>query len=277
MGYAPFTCQTYLDAPIAPSLIPTCYRKLWMHEGQIVYLLFSPSQELLQCRIYESTGMVGAEVFMRLVLEKEALFEAPFMGCQVFWGGAASLLMPNELHDNLQELRLMRLHVDQDLGPERLRRQPVNSHNATLVFDVPEVVDHMLEHYVKYYELHHVLEPLIRSSDSMLQIAPSHILLLLSRKEVSVIVRKNKVLMLCQRYKTNARTDVLYYVQAIRRVVGLANDCAVFALGQIGIPFPEAEPLHHHIPGLKVPVLPLTLSDSTDAALPHWAFSFVAQ
>lgn len=277
MGYSPFSCSVHLDAPVAASLIPTCRRKLWLNEGKIIYLLFSPEDKLVQCRQYDSTGMVGSEVFTRLVLEKEALFEVPFMGCEVYWGGSSTVLMPSELHSNLQELRMMRIHVDGDLGAERLRRQPITQHAATLVFELPEAIRHMLEHYVRYYELHHMIEPLIRSSDQLLNISKTHLLLLLGQETVHIIARKDGQLMLCQQYKARTRADVLYYSQAIRQVTGIADHFPVYALGEIGIPFPEAEPLHQFLPRLTVPILPLQLGGQADVVLPHWTFSFLAQ
>lgn len=277
MGYEAFTCHTIIDAPISAALVPACQRKLWIDRDRIVYLLFSPQGTLIQCRLYENTSLVGDDVFMRLVLEKEALFETPFMGCEVFWGGEAAVLMPAELHDNLQELRMMRIHVNADMGPEGLRRQAIEQHNAMLVFDIPEVITHMLEHYVRYYVLHHIWEPLIRSSDHLAQTVHSHLLMLVGQKEVSIVAQAKGQLQFCQRFPALARTDMLYYLQSVRKVTGLAATAPVFAVGQLGTPFPEQEALHSYLPTLAVPTLPLALPPDQAADIPHWQFSFLGQ
>jgi hypothetical protein len=276
MSELPYASTTHLPPTLGASQFPACRLSLLIHPERICYVLTSPGEELAACREFANRGQISPELFLRFVLEKEAIFREAFGEIVVYSAAPEFSLLPGHWQDPASLLRLARLMLDDTALPEELRCHALPGEAAALLFLAAPGLQHLLDRYLSAYRLSHLAAPLLRLARELGRQHPSLLLLHVSPSHVMALALRGGQLSLCNAFPWRVPADMAYFAQSVRKVCGLdLPDVPVFAVGELEEASPDALALW--LPGLRRPEF-LALAAGADLReAPWWRFAFLAQ
>lgn len=276
MSELPYASFTHLPLTLGAAQFPACRLSLLIHPERIYYVLTSPGEELAASREFVNRGQISPELFLRFVLEKEAIFRESFGEIVVYSAAPEFSLLPGQWEDPAPLLRLARLLLDDTALQEELRCHALPGESAALLFLAAPGLQHLLARYLNAYRLSHVAAPLLRLARELGRQSPSLLLLHVSSSHVMALALRGGQLSLCNAFPWRAPSDIAYFAQSVRKVCGLdLPDVPLYAVGELEEVSSEA--LAAWLPGLRRPEF-LSLAAGADLReAPWWRFAFLAQ
>lgn len=272
---SPFTRIQHLSGQVALSLLPTCKLMLYVQPHQVMYVLISPEDELLDCIECHNSQGISSDMFLRFVFERETLLRKPYLSCQVYTSEPLYSLIPEEHFQAKDNHSLAKLLLDSTVLEQDIFSMRVPQIGAHVLFAVSPPLVHLLNHYLSTYSVHHICEASLHLGSRLAQGSAS-VLLHVQKDHLLVSTFKEGKLCLCNVYPYRSIPDALYFVQVARRVSGLEDpDIPVYVLGDVAARNSQQDSLWEYLPDMQIPK-ELEYSKSKDITqTEYWRYAFL--
>lgn len=275
MTTSPFHTIVHIGTGIKESLIATCSLVIFLQKDRIYYLLISPQSEVVLCKECVNIRDISEEMFFRFVLERETLLTSPFLECKVYISHSDITLIPNEFWKKELELPLCQLMMSEHLENEEIYSTAIDQASARVLFTIPSGLIHLLDRYIRHYELSHIAVPMVEEAYRLSRKDRSLIMFLVLNHRFAIVAMRDGNLQLCNVYPYHTVSDMLYYIQVARETTGLTQSgVPVFCIGEMKPDAEEQQGLWQLIPGLSFPEPPHQMSENGEIS--WWKFSFLA-
>jgi hypothetical protein len=272
MADLPFETITHIPLIQQRALLPACRLVMALFPDRVYALVVTPKDEIVGCREYRNRGLSG-DMFLRFIFEKDPLIRGPFLDCRVYMAGRKFALLPDHAQVQGRALTLARILLDEVALEQEVIQGRMPQDSGTILFTEVSGRLQVLNHYLKFYSLNHLVAPLLGISARLAAQAHSFVLAHVSEGSLVLTAYRQGRLHLCNEYRCNSVMDQVYFIQAVRQALHLL-EAPVYLSGESAA---QHTSLRTWLPGLETPDLLRSFLPAEGHQAPYWKFAFLAE
>ena len=272
----PFDSHIYIEAPASDVQRSMSRLLLCPQEHQLLYMVLSLENKILDCRVLHNDRSLNGESFLRMALEKEPKLQFPYRECQVMSHTSSFTLVPR-IYADTRRLEMARTLLEQEADEEGLYHMDIEELPASALFMVPHATRHLLSSYLGNFSMSHISGNCVRLTFMLSRFTPTLLLLLIQDQTVFLSAAKAGKFHLCNAYPYRSVKDIVYYIQAARSVLDLTDtDTPIYTTGDFEYPGALFLELKEWLPEVQVPAFLERYAEYLGAEAPFWKYAHLA-
>ncbi|MEO0471565.1 MAG: DUF3822 family protein [Bacteroidota bacterium] len=189
-----------------------CRLILTIETDRCTILLLSAAEEIIFCQQFYNHRQLSPEVFWRLILENEAVFQEVYVDVRVYASDAGFGLIPNTLYEPAAKLALARLMLDDWAFSDEVQVVNLSGMDCKMLYLVSPSLRRLLNEYLPHHRISHLALPILLHGIGRAK--EDAIVVRVLGKKVLILVNHSGQLQLFNQFDWQAASDVLYYLVA---------------------------------------------------------------